>query len=98
MIDPQGQANKWIKNMEKANNLAAVRMNQPDYVRMLENAIQFGQPVKDRGIIVALFTNSFRRFFWRMLERSWIQFWNQFWRSKFSSRAVHCVLNWEIRS
>ena len=21
MIDPQGQANKWIKNMEKTNNL-----------------------------------------------------------------------------
>ena len=21
MIDPQGQANKWIKNMEKPNNL-----------------------------------------------------------------------------
>ena len=21
MIDPQGQANKWIKNMEKQNNL-----------------------------------------------------------------------------
>ncbi|KAL3276277.1 hypothetical protein HHI36_024027 [Cryptolaemus montrouzieri] len=45
MIDPQGQANKWIKNMEKANNLAIIRLNQPDYVRILENAIQFGQPV-----------------------------------------------------
>lgn len=57
MIDPQGQANKWIKNMEKANNLAAVRMNQPDYVRMLENAIQFGQPVNYDGTVVALLTN-----------------------------------------
>lgn len=45
MIDPQGQANKWIKNMEKSNNLAIIRLNQPDYVRILENAIQFGQPV-----------------------------------------------------
>lgn len=45
MIDPQGQANKWIKNMEKANNLAIIRLNQLDYVRKLENAIQFGQPV-----------------------------------------------------
>ncbi|CAH1130366.1 unnamed protein product [Ceutorhynchus assimilis] len=45
MIDPQGQANKWIKNMEKTNNLAIIRLNQPDYVRILENAIQFGQPV-----------------------------------------------------
>lgn len=45
MIDPQGQANKWIRNMEKPNNLALIRLNQPDYVRVLENAIQFGQPV-----------------------------------------------------
>ncbi|KAJ8952271.1 hypothetical protein NQ318_007438 [Aromia moschata] len=44
MIDPQGQANKWVKNMEKANNLAIIRLNQADYVRILENAIQFGQP------------------------------------------------------
>lgn len=45
MIDPQGQANKWIKNMEKANNLSVIRMTSSDYVRVLENAIQFGQPV-----------------------------------------------------
>jgi dynein heavy chain len=45
MIDPQGQANKWVKNMEKSQNLAIIRLNQPDYVRILENAIQFGQPV-----------------------------------------------------
>lgn len=46
MIDPQGQANKWIKNMERSNNLAIIRLNQADYVRILENAIQFGQPVR----------------------------------------------------
>nr|CAH7763955.1 unnamed protein product [Callosobruchus chinensis] len=45
MIDPHDQANKWIKNMERSNNLAIVRLNQTDYVRILENAIQFGQPV-----------------------------------------------------
>ena len=45
MIDPQGQANKWIKNMEKNNNLFVIRLNQSDYVRVLENAIQFGYPV-----------------------------------------------------
>lgn len=45
MIDPQGQANKWIKNMEKTNSLNVIRMTSSDYVRVLENAIQFGHPV-----------------------------------------------------
>ncbi|XP_030383339.1 dynein heavy chain 7, axonemal [Scaptodrosophila lebanonensis] len=45
MIDPQGQANKWIKNYEKNNKLCVIRLNQPDYTRVLENAIQFGLPV-----------------------------------------------------
>ncbi len=26
MIDPQGQASKWIKNMEKKNNLSIVKV------------------------------------------------------------------------
>lgn len=45
MIDPQNQANIWVKNMEKENSLSIIRMTQHDYVRILENAIQFGQPV-----------------------------------------------------
>lgn len=45
MIDPQGQANKWIKNMEKANKLAVIKMSDGNYVRVLENCIQFGKPV-----------------------------------------------------
>lgn len=45
MIDPQGQANKWIKNMEKGNRLGIIRLSQPDYTRVLENSIQFGLPV-----------------------------------------------------
>uniref|UniRef100_A0A8C5KTA7 Dynein axonemal heavy chain 7 n=1 Tax=Jaculus jaculus TaxID=51337 RepID=A0A8C5KTA7_JACJA len=45
MIDPQGQANKWIKNMEKTNSLQLIKLNDPDYVRTLENCIQFGTPV-----------------------------------------------------
>ncbi|RLU26559.1 hypothetical protein DMN91_000355 [Ooceraea biroi] len=45
MIDPQSQANKWIRNMEKQNNISIIRLTQLDYVRVLENAIQFGQPV-----------------------------------------------------
>ena len=45
MIDPQGQANKWIKNSEKVNNLQVVKLTQSDYMRTLENCIQFGTPV-----------------------------------------------------
>ncbi|XP_043929631.1 dynein axonemal heavy chain 7 [Protopterus annectens] len=45
MIDPQGQANKWIKNMEKANTLHIIKLSDADFVRTLENCIQFGTPV-----------------------------------------------------
>lgn len=31
--------------MEKKNNISIIRLSQLDYVRVLENAIQFGQPV-----------------------------------------------------
>ncbi|KAH6601980.1 hypothetical protein BASA61_001578 [Batrachochytrium salamandrivorans] len=44
-IDPQGQANRWIKNMEKQNRLIVIKLSDSDYVRNLENAIQFGTPV-----------------------------------------------------
>ena len=45
MIDPQGQANKWVKNMEKANNVHVIKLSDGDFVRTLENCIQFGTPV-----------------------------------------------------
>lgn len=45
IIDPQGQANKWIKNMEKAKNLHVIKLTDSDFVRTLENCIQFGTPV-----------------------------------------------------
>jgi len=46
MIDPQGQANKWIKNMEKVNNLHVIKLSDPQFVTTLENCIQFGSPGK----------------------------------------------------
>jgi len=45
MIDPQGQANKWIKNMEKENKLSVLKLTDSTYIRTLENCIQFGYPV-----------------------------------------------------
>uniref|UniRef100_A0A6I8PK36 Dynein axonemal heavy chain 3 n=1 Tax=Ornithorhynchus anatinus TaxID=9258 RepID=A0A6I8PK36_ORNAN len=45
MIDPQGQANKWVKNMERANKLSVIKLTDANYVRTLEHALQFGTPV-----------------------------------------------------
>ncbi|XP_053785531.1 dynein axonemal heavy chain 1 isoform X3 [Desmodus rotundus] len=43
-IDPQGQANKWIKNMEKENGLDVFKLSDRDFLRSMENAIRFGKP------------------------------------------------------
>ena len=45
MIDPQGQANKWIKNMEKEYKLSVIKLTDSDYMRTLENCITFGNPL-----------------------------------------------------
>ncbi|EAR85626.2 dynein heavy chain (macronuclear) [Tetrahymena thermophila SB210] len=44
-IDPQNQANKWIKKMEQQKGLYIIKLSDSDYLRTLENAIQFGKPV-----------------------------------------------------
>ncbi|BFI29560.1 dynein axonemal heavy chain [Marchantia polymorpha subsp. ruderalis] len=44
MIDPQGQANKWVKNME-GEKLVICKLADTDFLRKLENAIQFGKSV-----------------------------------------------------
>lgn len=46
----QGQANKWIKNMESRKQLEVLKLSEPDYMRRLENAIQFGNPVLLEGV------------------------------------------------
>ncbi|XP_042305771.1 dynein axonemal heavy chain 1 isoform X2 [Sceloporus undulatus] len=43
-IDPQGQANKWIKNLEKDSGLDTSKLSDRDFLRTLENAIRFGKP------------------------------------------------------
>jgi dynein heavy chain len=45
MIDPQGQANKWVKSMEKEHDVRVIKLTDGDYLRTLENAVQFGLPV-----------------------------------------------------
>ena len=44
MIDPQGQASKWVKNMEKENSLFIIKYTDPDYMTILQDAIQEGKP------------------------------------------------------
>ena len=49
MIDPQGQANKWVKNMEKPNSLQVIKLSDPMYTRTLENCIQVGEGLNGEG-------------------------------------------------
>ena len=54
MIDPQGQANKWVKNMEKPNKLSVTKLTDNTYMRTLENGIQFGNPVLIENVLEEL--------------------------------------------
>jgi dynein heavy chain len=44
MIDPQGQANRWIRNME-GSELKIIKLTEPKFLRSLENAVRTGQSV-----------------------------------------------------
>eukprot|EP01138_Halocafeteria_seosinensis_P001392 gb/GECG01001428.1/.p1 GENE.gb/GECG01001428.1/~~gb/GECG01001428.1/.p1 ORF type:complete len:4689 (+),score=693.48 gb/GECG01001428.1/:1-14067(+) len=43
MVDPQGQANKWIKNME-GDSLKVTDLKSKDFLRLLEQSISYGLP------------------------------------------------------
>ena len=45
MIDPQIQANKWVKNNEAGNNLKVTKQSDSDFIRKLEDCISFGHPL-----------------------------------------------------
>ncbi|XP_054276499.1 dynein axonemal heavy chain 6-like [Macrosteles quadrilineatus] len=45
MIDPQEQANQWIRQMEANHSLKIVKLTDSNYVRMLEAGIRIGMPV-----------------------------------------------------
>jgi len=45
LLNSAGQANKWVKNMERDNKLGIVKLTDATYLRTLENAITFGTPV-----------------------------------------------------
>jgi dynein heavy chain len=45
MIDPQGQANKWLKNLEEKNDMQMTKMNDINLLRTLESCIRVGKPL-----------------------------------------------------
>eukprot|EP00753_Platysulcus_tardus_P001929 PLAT11596.21.p1 GENE.PLAT11596.21~~PLAT11596.21.p1 ORF type:complete len:1541 (+),score=910.45 PLAT11596.21:361-4623(+) len=45
MIDPQGQANAWVRSLEADNSLKVVKMSSSTFARDLEIALQFGNPL-----------------------------------------------------
>lgn len=45
LVDPQQQANTWIRNRERENNLVVVRLSEKDYLRTIRQAIVDGHPV-----------------------------------------------------
>ncbi|XP_053147968.1 dynein axonemal heavy chain 6 isoform X2 [Hemicordylus capensis] len=45
MIDPQDQANRWIRNKETKSGLRIIKLTDSGFLRTLENAIRLGLPV-----------------------------------------------------
>eukprot|EP00933_Yihiella_yeosuensis_P070887 TRINITY_DN79051_c0_g1_i1.p1 TRINITY_DN79051_c0_g1~~TRINITY_DN79051_c0_g1_i1.p1 ORF type:complete len:1434 (-),score=383.71 TRINITY_DN79051_c0_g1_i1:142-4125(-) len=45
MIDPQNQANRWVRKMEESRQVKVFDPNSKDIMRTLERAIEFGSPV-----------------------------------------------------
>jgi dynein heavy chain, axonemal len=45
MIDPQGQANRWIRNMEAPKQLGVYKLSQSDFVRNISTCVTYGRPV-----------------------------------------------------
>lgn len=65
MIDPQGQASRWIRNLESSRaeakqsrgaqqGLVCIRPGDADFVRRFEQAIPLGLPVLLEGVGVEL--------------------------------------------
>ena len=43
-IDPQGQANKWVKNMEAPAGIEVGKPSDKEFLRAIENSVRFGKP------------------------------------------------------
>jgi dynein heavy chain len=45
MVDPQGQANKWVRRMEEPNGLRVIDLKMKDFLRDVETGISYGLPL-----------------------------------------------------
>ena len=45
LIDPQGQANRWIKNFEKGNYLNVIKFTDHDYMTVVQFSMKLGYPL-----------------------------------------------------
>ncbi|KAK2499642.1 hypothetical protein MC885_013750 [Smutsia gigantea] len=45
MIDPQDQANRWIRNKEGKSGLKIIKLTDSNFLRTLENSVRLGLPV-----------------------------------------------------
>jgi len=50
-IDPQGQANRWIKKMGQPQHIVVAKFTDGDYLKRLEGCIQFGHPMLLENIL-----------------------------------------------
>lgn len=44
-VDPQRQANNWIKSMEHCNSLKTTKLSNADFFKSLETCLEFGRPL-----------------------------------------------------
>lgn len=50
MIDPQEQANEWIKALESENSLKSCKITDPSLMNTIVNSIRLGYPVLIEGL------------------------------------------------
>merc|ERR1719181_7097 len=54
MIDPQGQANKWVRRMEESNGLKVIDLKMKNFLLTVENAITYGTPILLQDVLEEL--------------------------------------------
>jgi len=53
-IDPQGQANKWIRNMETPKGVEIGKPSDKEFLRSIENSVRFGKPFIMENVLESL--------------------------------------------